>query len=138
MVGPPPLLTAEAAGRFLRRDRFEPTTRAAYAVTLDALAAAVGSDASVEGVSTETIEGLLTNRWGTAAATTYNRHRAALGSFWRFAVERGWAHRNVVACESRACRRNRRVARAASHASVPRAWTGPRRRLSGRHAGPAS
>ena len=85
---------ADASRRFVRRDQFEPNTRLAYTRTLDALATAVGADTTVDTVNTYQLEDLLTDRWGTAAATTYNRHRVALLSFFGWCGERGWTRRN--------------------------------------------
>ena len=88
---------AEASRRFLRRDAFEPTTRDAYGRTLAALADVVGADTDVAAVTTEQLEDELLERWADAAATTYNRHRAALLSFFGWCVERGYTAVNPAA-----------------------------------------
>lgn len=85
-----------AVARFLRRDAFEATTRSAYGRTLDALVAQVGADALVASVTTEVVEDLMDQRWGHTAATTYNRHRAALLSFFAWAMDRGVCPANPV------------------------------------------
>src|SRR3954454_5884563 len=108
---------ADATRRFLRRDAFEPTTRDAYGRTLTALADVVGSEVDVAAVTTEQLEDDLLERWADAAATTYNRHRSALLSFF------GW-------CASSAATRRptrRRWSRRGRCAGVPRtsAASGP-------------
>lgn len=102
----------DAIPRFLRRDIFEDTTRRAYGNTLDVLLAALGADVPLAAVTGEQVEDLLTQRWGTAAATTYNRHRAALLSFFGWCTERGYVSVNVaVATEARKVRRRAEDAR---------------------------
>jgi site-specific recombinase XerD len=88
---------ADASRRFLRRDAFEPTTRDAYGRTLTALVEAIGANADIAAVSTEQLEDDLLERWAGVAATTYNRHRAALLSFFGWCAERGWTAANPVA-----------------------------------------
>lgn len=93
-----PMLT-QARDRFLRLDRFAATTAGDYRKTLDVLLAALG-DVTVDRVSGEQLQDLLDNKWGTdtaATARTYNRHRAALGSFFGWAVKRGWRLDNPIA-----------------------------------------
>jgi integrase/recombinase XerC/integrase/recombinase XerD len=85
-----------AIHKFLRRDAFEPSTRKAYARTLNTFAGVVGSQKLVATVTTENIEDVLESKWGSTAATTYNRHRAALLSFFRWCVDRGWVVVNPV------------------------------------------
>src|SRR3954452_14270217 len=92
-----PTTLAEASRRFLRRDAFESTTRDAYGRTLAALADVLGADADLAAVTTEQLEDGLLERWSEAAATTYNRHRAALLSFFGCCVERGYLAANPAA-----------------------------------------
>lgn len=87
-AGPTPL--AEATRRFLRRDAFEESTRVSYGRTLAALTEVVGAEADVAAVATEQLEDDLFPRWDHVAATTYNRHRAALLSFFGWCAQRGW------------------------------------------------
>lgn len=88
---------AEATRRFLRRDAFEPTTCTAYAATLDLLATQVGPDTPVDRITDRQIEALL-DRWQDKAATTFNRHRAALLSFFGWCEDsRKWIVGNPVA-----------------------------------------
>lgn len=95
----------EAKARFLRRDRFEPRTRDAYAKTLAALSGYVEDADPVEAITIDRVEDTLAH-WGDAAPTTYNRHRAALLSFGGWCVERGWLIRNPAAdTEARKVRR---------------------------------
>ncbi|HEV7727482.1 MAG TPA: hypothetical protein VGO74_11200 [Modestobacter sp.] len=93
-----PMRLTEASRRFLRRDAFEQTTRDTYGRTLAALTDAFGADTDVAGVTTEQLEDdLLDKRWADVAAVTYNRHRAALLSFFGWCIERGWVATNPVA-----------------------------------------
>jgi integrase len=86
---------AEATRRFLRRDAFEPTTRTTYATTLHLLAARVGADTPVDRITDRQIEELL-DRWQERAATTSNRHRAALLSLFGWCEDRKWIATNPV------------------------------------------
>lgn len=126
-VAPMPL--AEAGRRFLRRDAFEPATRTAYGRTLAALAAQLGADADVAAVTTEQLQDLLDDRWGSTAATTYNRHRSALLSFFGWCAERRWAAGNVAALvEPHKVRRrseDARRERPLDRDLLPRLWTIP-------------
>ncbi len=92
---PSPTLS-EAVARFLRRDAFEPNTRLAYQRTLAVLVEMVGADTPLDQVSVEQVEDLLEERWGSAAATTSNRHRAASGSLFGWAQDRNWVAANPV------------------------------------------
>lgn len=92
----PDVSVHDAAARFLRRDAFEDSTRRAYRRTLDALTSMVGADTPVATITTEQVEDLLTSRWGAGAATTHNRHRSALLSFFGWCVERGYATSNAA------------------------------------------
>src|SRR5688572_22098563 len=71
----------EASRAFLRRDAFEPSTRSAYAATLDLLISQVGADTAVDAISERDVS-ILLDQWQAKAATTFNRHRAALLSFF--------------------------------------------------------
>jgi hypothetical protein len=63
--------------------RVRADTRDTYGRTLAALVEVVGADADVAAVTTELLEDdLFDVRWAEVAATTYNRHRAALLSFF--------------------------------------------------------
>src|SRR4051794_10481234 len=102
-----PMTLDEASRRFLRRDAFEQTTRDTYGRTLATLIDELGADTDVAAVTTEQLEDdLLDKRWAGVAPTTYNRHRAALLSFFGWCIERGWATTNPVALvEARKVRR---------------------------------
>ncbi len=47
-------------------------------------------------MTTQQLEDELLERWADAAATTYNRRRAALLSFFGWCVERGYLPANLV------------------------------------------
>lgn len=86
-----PMTLAEVSHWFLRRDAFEQTTRDTYGRTLAALIDELGADAGVPAVTTEQLEDdLFDKRWAGVAPTTYNRHRAALLSFFGWCIDRGW------------------------------------------------
>jgi hypothetical protein len=124
-----PMALDEAVRRFLRRDVFEPATRLAYGPTLGALAGEQGADVDVAAVSTEQLQDLLDDRWGSAAATTFNRHRSALPGFFGWCVKRGWAAGNVAArIEPRKVRRrsdDARRERPIDRGMLPGLWTFP-------------
>lgn len=86
----------EASRAFLRRDAFEPSTRSAYAATLDMLIGQVGPDTAVDAISERDVSALL-DQWQAKAATTFNRHRAALLSFFGWCLDRRWILTNPVA-----------------------------------------
>jgi integrase len=95
----------EATTAFCRRDAFEPATAASYRKTLEALLAEVGN-VGVDQINSDQLETLLHGRWGAAAPTTFNRHRAALLSFFGWTVERAWRADNPVSrVEARKLRR---------------------------------
>jgi integrase len=105
-----PTLT-EATRRFLRRDAFEPSTRSTYSATLDLLADRVGKQTPVDAITNRQVEDLL-DRWQEKAATTYNRHRAAMLSFFGWCAERQWVVTNpVMLTEPRKIRRRTEDAR---------------------------
>jgi integrase/recombinase XerC/integrase/recombinase XerD len=90
----------EARTRFLARDAFEASTRTTYAGTLDVVLAALGEATPVTGVTPEELERVLAGRWGTAtgtAASTFNRHRAAVLSFIGWCADRGWTSPDLPA-----------------------------------------
>src|SRR5947209_6521919 len=64
--------------------------------TLAALTDGLGAGTDVAAITLEQLETLLDGRWADAAATTYNRHRAALVSFLGWCTKRGWAAGNVA------------------------------------------
>ena len=96
----------QATDRFLRRDAFEPSTRQAYRRTLQILLDEFDADRPVTAITRDDLDDLLTGRWGKAAATTFNRHRAALLSFFGWVHQRGWTPANPAAgTEARKVRR---------------------------------
>ncbi|MEO3973442.1 sigma-70 family RNA polymerase sigma factor [Streptomyces sp. CAU 1734] len=76
---------AEAADDFLTRDNMDPATARSYGQTLRRLRTALGDRRPVSGLTAGDITGVFALAWGGAAATTWNRHRAAVRSF------AGWA-----------------------------------------------
>ncbi|MBN1174901.1 MAG: site-specific integrase [Micromonosporaceae bacterium] len=79
-----------AVDRFL--DRFgasQAGTRLAYAETLGRLRAVAGDGSSTATLTPEVFERVMA-RWDTAAANTFNKHRAALCSFAAYARRQEW------------------------------------------------
>lgn len=84
---------ADTVPRFLRRD-FAPTTRVAYDKTLAVLIEQLGADTPLARISTEVLEDVLAATWGHTSSKTYNRHLAAISSFFTWAAERGTVTHN--------------------------------------------
>ena len=114
----------EASGRFLADSGFAPNTRRTYAFPLAALAQAVGSNTDVAAVTAAQIADLLTTRWGgpNIAASTFNRYRSTLRSFFDWCAERGWVGSNPVADTS-------------MRANDPGRWARPTGRRTGQASG---
>ena len=93
-VGRTTVTLDQATDRFLRRDAFEPSTLLAYRRTLQILLDEFDGDRPVTAITSDDLDDLLIGRWGGAAATTFNRHRAALLSFFGWVQQRGWAPTN--------------------------------------------
>lgn len=98
-------ILADTVPRFLRRD-FAPTTRVAYGKTLAVLIEQLGADTPLARISTEVLEDVLAATWGHTSSKTYNRHLAAISSFFTWAVERGTVtHNPARIIESRKVRK---------------------------------
>ncbi|GAA0251646.1 RNA polymerase sigma factor [Cryptosporangium japonicum] len=74
-----------AADRFLARGELTAATRRSYRQTLHRLRRALGDHVPVDALRADTVAGVFALAWGTAAATTWNRHRAAVRSFGEWA-----------------------------------------------------
>jgi site-specific recombinase XerD len=66
------------------------TTRRSYSGTLDRVAAALGADRPLAGVSGEQFGDALTTLWHGSAASTWNQRRAAVASFLAWAARNGY------------------------------------------------
>jgi hypothetical protein len=77
---------ATAARDFLDRDDLDTATVRSYRQTLRRLCLAVGGGTALATVTAEQVARVFATAWGTAAATTWNRHRAAIRSFSTWAA----------------------------------------------------
>lgn len=66
-------------------------TRRAYTSVLEKIAAAVGPDRPLAEVAGHQVADALTDLWGEAAESTWNRNRAAVTSWLTWCAESGWA-----------------------------------------------
>jgi RNA polymerase sigma factor (sigma-70 family) len=76
---------ASAARQFLGRDGLDPATRRSYAQTLRRVGRTLGEQVPLDAVTPDRIARAFQVAWGQAAAATWNRHRAAIRSFARWA-----------------------------------------------------
>ena len=79
---------AAAVDGYLTSADLLPSTVAIYRRTLGAFASQLGADEPVATVDRQSIEEFLDDRYAATAATTYNRHLAAIRSFFSWAVDR--------------------------------------------------
>ncbi|MGW4893306.1 DUF6596 domain-containing protein [Kitasatospora sp. NPDC004240] len=77
---------AQAAEAFLARDGAEAATVRSYGQTLRRLCLDLGGDTPLTGLDAERVGRAFTAAWGTTAARTWNRHRAAVRSFAAWAA----------------------------------------------------
>ncbi len=81
------------------------STRRVYELTLAALASDLGSDVEVASISRDDLRAFLHARHHTAAAKTWNRVVATLGSFFAYCGRQGWvAASSAAAREPTGCR----------------------------------
>ena len=115
----------EAVAAFLRSRDLQPRTQHSYGQTFAKLEAAFAGR-SLAAITSDEVQEFLTEHWGGAAATTYNRHRAALSSLWRWAIRTGRATGNPVeVLERRTQRRTPRQeqqARAVPYEELAALW----------------
>ncbi|HEV2068820.1 MAG TPA: tyrosine-type recombinase/integrase [Acidimicrobiales bacterium] len=79
-----------AAEAFLVDRDLAASTRRVYELTLAALAKDLGSDVEVASIAREDLRAFLHARHHTAAAKTWNRVVATLGSFFAYCSRQGW------------------------------------------------
>ncbi|MER6910860.1 DUF6596 domain-containing protein [Streptomyces sp. NPDC000594] len=88
-AGPPPApegpTLGGAAGEFLAGAGLEPATALSYRRTLDRLRRSLGDGLPLTELNAERVAGVFTSVWDGVAPATWNRHRAAVGSFARWA-----------------------------------------------------
>ena len=71
----------QAVREFLERDGLDAATARSYGQTLRRLCLALGDGMPLAAVTAEQVAQVFATAWGGAAATTWNRHRAAVRSF---------------------------------------------------------
>ncbi|GAA0947498.1 sigma-70 family RNA polymerase sigma factor [Nonomuraea longicatena] len=86
----------QAADAFLARDDLDSQTLRSYGQTLRRLRRSLGDRVPVRALTAEQIAQVFTTTWGQAAASTWNRHRAAVRSFAAWAA---WAAGNVLTAD---------------------------------------
>ncbi|WP_301328521.1 site-specific integrase [Goodfellowiella coeruleoviolacea] len=75
----------QAAQDFLARDGLDPATARSYRQTLRRLCLALGEQTPLAALTADQVARVFATAWGTAAATTWNRHRSAVRSFTAWA-----------------------------------------------------
>ncbi|WP_425559997.1 tyrosine-type recombinase/integrase [Microbispora corallina] len=90
---------AAAVRAFLDRPVLNEETVRSYGQTMTRLRRHLGDDVILTEVTADEIGAAFVAAWGTAAAATWNRHRAAVRSFaaWAAGPERGWAADDLAA-----------------------------------------
>jgi integrase len=122
-----------AIDRFLGSGGFLATTTAVYERTLEALIEDLGADVDVTSVTRAELERFLKARWNSAAAATYNRHLATVGSLFAWLVD----HELLVASpadrlrsrKARVSPAQERQAHAIAFEDLRRLWSDSRHRL---------
>jgi integrase len=79
-----------AADAFLAQPDLMPSSRRSYAQTLGRLVRELGGEAEVAEIDPNQLEFVFRQAWAGVAATTWNRHLAALRSFVGYCQLRGW------------------------------------------------
>ncbi|WP_035855312.1 DUF6596 domain-containing protein [Cryptosporangium arvum] len=85
VAAPPAGGLGAAADRFLARGSLTAATRRSYRQTLHRLRLALGDHFPVDALRADTVAPVFALAWSTAAAATWNRHRAAVRSFGEWA-----------------------------------------------------
>ena len=79
-----------AVEQFLAAKPLSPNAHRSYAYCLAAVVEDLGAGTALPDVTPERLRGVLEQRWGNAAAATWNSRLAAVGSFRRWAQAQGW------------------------------------------------
>ena len=79
-----------AVEQFLAAKPLSPNAHRSYAYCLGAVVSDLGAGTALADVTPERLRGVLEQRWGNAAAATWNNRLAAVGSFRRWAQAQGW------------------------------------------------
>ncbi|MFF0738810.1 DUF6596 domain-containing protein [Streptomyces sp. NPDC004111] len=110
----------EAVDAFLAQDRLAPATARSYGQTLWRLRLALGVGMPLTSLTANQISGAFRLSWGGVAASTWNRHRAAVRAFG------AWAHTPALdtAIPQRVPRRHRAPAPAPTPLPPGTAWPG--------------
>lgn len=81
VTGAPARTLGDAAQEFLQRDDFDVATIRSYGQTLRRLCLTLGDQLPLASLNADDVARVFAMAWGNAAATTWNRHRAAIRSF---------------------------------------------------------
>jgi len=84
------LTLREAVDAFVSQPDLAPTTERSYRQTLAVVVDALGSEMPIAELEPAGLERLLEQRWGKAAAATWNRQVATLRSFLSYCRRRSW------------------------------------------------
>ena len=115
---------ADAIERFVAQPDLLDTTLHTYRASLARFADDVGADTPLEQLDEDVVEAHLTASYGTAAPAYFNRHRAAIGSLFAFAVKKRWVVSNPVELVDRRKLRGAKD-RTLSFAQLEASWTDP-------------
>ncbi|MCX5206157.1 sigma-70 family RNA polymerase sigma factor [Streptomyces sp. NBC_00237] len=110
----------EAIDAFLAQDRLAPATARSYGQTLWRLRLALGVGMPLTSLTADQVSGAFRLSWGGVAASTWNRHRAAVRAFG------AWAHTPALdaAIPQRTPRRHRAPAPVPAPVPPGTAWPG--------------
>ena len=86
-----------AVEQFLAAKPLSPNARRSYAYCLGAVVEDLGAGTALADVTPERLRGVLEQRWGNAAAATWNNRLAAVGSFRRWVQAQGWIRDDPLA-----------------------------------------
>lgn len=101
--------------RFLAASDFTPTTCRVYGVTLAALVDDLGTETSITAITTDEVEDHLHRRYRDGAASTFNRNRATIRSFFQWAIRKKLVDENPVDAIDRRKERTTEIERRRSH-----------------------
>ncbi len=91
----------EAGDAFLAERDLAEGTRRKYRATLEQLVADVGAQQDVSQLQGRRLVRFLTDRWGDAAPTTWNRQRATLRSFFAYCRRQRWVIEDLMEATER-------------------------------------
>ena len=86
-----------AVEQFLAAKALSANARRSYAYCLGAVVSDLGADLGLGDVTAEGLRRVLEQRWGSAAAATWNNRLAVVGSFRRWVQAQGWVEGDLLA-----------------------------------------